>query len=499
MQIASRSDLAKDTEVMSGAAGVVGGRRLGKGACVNAGSLPGEDLPKEGPADDRVAIVARKPGNAGGAKGDRKANSPAPLLCEYPPSEVPATDKQEGEELWQRHKAERAVWSERMLIALERGIKGNRWFSLIDKVHGERTLARAWEKVRSNAGACGVDGITVEHFLKDSHHRLLDVKEHLKEGTYQPKPVKRTYIKKPGSKEKRPLGIPTVRDRVVQSAVRMVIEPIFEQNFAPASYGFRPGRSCKDALREVDRLLHGGYTQVVDIDIKGYFDSIDHARLMTLVSRRIADGRVLGLIEMFLGQGIFEGMELWEPEEGTPQGGPLSPLLANIYLDPLDWLMAEAGIRMVRYADDIVVLARSAEEAAAALERVRGWMAEAGLTLHPEKTRMVDMDQIGSHFDFLGFRFWRGKSGKLRRFIRPKSKQKFKERLRPLTKRANGHSLPVIIARLNESLRGYYGYFKHACGDALNDVDQWVRGRLRSILRKRSKRRGRARGQDHQR
>jgi RNA-directed DNA polymerase len=160
-----------------------------------------------------------------------------------------------------------------MLIALERGIKGNRWFSLIDKVYAEKTLARAWEKVLFNAGACGVDGITVGRFEKDSQSRLLDVKEHLKKGSYQPKPVKRVYIEKAGSAEKRPLGIPTVRDRVVQSAIRLVIEPIFEHDFAPSSYGFRPGRCCRDALREVEGLLRAACRHVVDIDIKGYFDS----------------------------------------------------------------------------------------------------------------------------------------------------------------------------------------------------------------------------------
>ena len=181
-------------------------------------------------------------------------------------------DKQGEEDLWQRHKAERGVWSEKMLMALDRGNKGNKWFSLIDKVGAERTLQLAWEKVQSNAGACGVDGITVDHFAKDSQARLLAVKEHIKEGVYQPKPVKRVMIPKLGSNEKRPLGIPTVRDRVVQTALRMVIEPIFEHQFAEHSYGFRPGRGCKDALRRVDKLLKSGLTHVVDVDIKGYFE-----------------------------------------------------------------------------------------------------------------------------------------------------------------------------------------------------------------------------------
>jgi len=213
---------------------------------------------------------------------------------EEPSVSVPAGDKQAEEDLWQRHKAERGVWSEPMLAALERGLKGNKWFSLIDKVWSERTLQLAWEKVKSNAGACGADGITIGRFAKDSQSRLLAVKEQLKRNTYQPKPVKRVWIEKPGSAEKRPLGIPTVTDRVVQAAVRMVIEPIFENRFAKHSYGFRPGRGCQDALRRVEELLQAGHTHVVDVDIKGCFDTIPHDRLMTLVRERIADGRVLG-------------------------------------------------------------------------------------------------------------------------------------------------------------------------------------------------------------
>jgi RNA-directed DNA polymerase len=273
---------------------------------------------------------------------------------------VPPRDKQAEEDLWQRHKAERGVWSEPMLVALERGLKGNKWFSLIDKVWSARTLELAWEKVKSNAGACGVDGITIGRFAKDSQIRLLAVNEQLKRETYQPKPVKRVWIEKPGSAEKRPLGIPTVTDRVVQAAVRMVIEPIFENRFAKHSYGFRPGCGCKDALRRVEELLRAGHTHVVDVDIKGYFDAIPHDRLMAQVRERIADGRVLRLIEGFLKQGVNEGTDWHEAkEEGTPQGGVISPLLANIYLNPLDWQMEQSGFEMVRYADDMVVLCRS--------------------------------------------------------------------------------------------------------------------------------------------
>lgn len=419
---------------------------------------------------------------------------------EEPSATVPARDKQAEEDLWQRHGAERGVWTEPMLAALDRGLKGNKWFSLIDKVSTDRTLEQAWEKVRVNAGACGVDGITVDRFAKDSQSRLLAVKEQLKRNVYQPKPVKRVWIEKPGSAEKRPLGIPTVTDRVVQAAVRMVIEPIFESRFAKHSYGFRPGCGCRDALRRVDELLHAGHTHVVDVDIKSYFDTIPHDRLMAQVRERIADGRVLGLIEGFLKQGVIEGNNWHEAkEEGTPQGGVISPLLANIHLDPLDWLMAGSGFEMVRYADDMVVLCRSHQEAAAALSKLKDWMEGAGLTLHPDKTRVVDMNLAESHFDFLGYRFQRSKRGRLMKLVRPKSQRKLRATLKPKTRRTSGKSMEAIAADLNRTLKGWYEYFKHAKPSELNGIDGWVRMRLRSILRKRHGLKGRGRGRDHQR
>ena len=250
----------------------------------------------------------------------------------------------------------------------------------------------------------------------------------------------------------------------------------------------------------MDSLLSAGHTHVVDVDIKGYFDAIPHDRLMALVRERIADGRVLGLIEGFLKQGVVEGTNWQEAkEEGTPQGGVISPLLANIYLDPLDWLMAGKGFEMVRYADDMVVLCQSREEADRALETLGEWMKEAGLTLHPEKTRLVDMNLADSHFDFLGYRFKRTKRGRLLRLVRPKSLKKLRETLKPKTRRANGKCLPAIIKSVNPALRGWYAYFKHTHPSVMAELDGWLRMRLRSILRKRVGRRGRGRGRDHQR
>ena len=298
---------------------MVGGSMSGKGSDVNTGGLPGQEVERL-PAEVRAAIVAQKSGNADGAKGGRKVEPSSEGHGEAKSSGVSATSMQGEEDLWQRCKAERGVWSEKMLMALERGIKGaersrdrqpkgcpkgersesNVWFSLIDKVYAERTLELAWGKVQSNAGACGVDGMSVGHFAKDSKSRLLAVNKRIREGTYEPKPVKRVHIPKLGSSETRPLGIPTVEDRIVQTAVRMAIEPIFEREFAEHSYGFRPGRGCKDALRRMNELLEKGLVHVVDVDIKGYFDNIPHEGLMKLVRERIADGRVLKMIENFL-------------------------------------------------------------------------------------------------------------------------------------------------------------------------------------------------------
>jgi RNA-directed DNA polymerase len=386
------------------------------------------------------------------------------------------------------------VWTERMLTALARGLKGSQWFSLIDKVYADRTLELAWEKVKSNAGGSGVDNITIARFAKDCPRGLLDLKEQLRKASYQPLPVKRVWIPKPGTKEKRPLGIPTVRDRIVQTALRMVIEPIFERHFAERSYGFRPGRGCRDALRRVQALLDEGHTWIVDADLKAYFDTIPKDRLMSRVKDRIADSRVLALIRSYLDQGVMEELTLHDPtERGTPQGAVVSPLLANIYLDPLDHLLAASGVEMARYADDFVLLCRSEEAAKAALARVQTWVAENGLTLHPEKTRIVDATRPGG-FDFLGYHFERGY-----RWPRRKALDRLKDRVRELTPRKSGQSLEETVAKLNDMLRGWFGYFKHSHRTTFPRLDSYIRGRLRSVLRKRAGKRGRGRGIDHRR
>ena len=388
--------------------------------------------------------------------------------------------------------AEPSVWTTRMLTALEEGVKGGVWFALIDKVFAERNLRAAFQQVAKNDGAAGVDHETVQAFERQLTETIRWLSEKLRTGTYTPQPIRRAHIPKLGTNETRPLGIPTVRDRVVQAAVVNVIEPIFERDFAEHSYGFRPGRGCKDALRRVSQLLKEGYVHVVDADLKGYFDSIPHDRLMSRVKERIADGRVLRLIGDFLKADILDEMKRWTPEQGAPQGAVLSPLLSNVYLDPLDHLMARHGNEMVRYADDFVILCKTAEDAARALEMVKQWVAGNGLTLHPEKTRIVDSRT--QSFDFLGYTF-QGQE----HWPRKKALQKMRDTIRAKTIRQNGRSIQCVIADVNKTVRGWFAYFKHGTDQRLyRNQDAWIRMRLRSILRRRDHRRGRGRGRDHQ-
>jgi RNA-directed DNA polymerase len=414
-------------------------------------------------------------------------------MTENKPATVPERAKQAGEIRSRWDWVEPSVWTERMLTALEEGVKGGKWFSLVDKVYALPNLRAGFKKVKANGGAAGVDHQTIEMFESHLEENLAKLAKSLKEGNYRPQAIKRVWIPKPGSTEKRPLGIPTVRDRVVQTALRNVLEPIFERDFAEQSYGFRPNRGCKDALRRVSDLLTRGNTWVVDADLKSYFDTIPHSPLTGKVEEKVSDGVVITMLKTYLKQNVMEAMERWIPEEGTPQGAIISPLLSNIYLDPLDHEMERQGVEMVRYADDFVILCQSEAAAEAALEKVQQWTAQAGLRLHPSKTRIVDATQKGG-FDFLGYHFERNM-----RWPRDKSLRKFKDTIRAETKRTNGTSLQTIIANVNRRTSGWFGYFKHSHITTHVSLDGWIRMRLRSILRRRTGRRGRGRGNDHQR
>jgi len=442
-----------------------------------------------------VSVVAMKLRNGSGAKGTQEGRDVKIDIRQatlFPLSQMTNTNRNTYAPPWEW--VEASVWTPRMLAALEtNGVRGGKWHSLIDKVYALQNLYAAWAEVKANKGAAGVDHQTIEHYERDLDANLNKLAAQLCDGNYVPQAVRRVWIPKPGSREGRPLGIPTVRDRVVQTALRNVMEPIFEVGFAAHSYGFRPGRGCRDALRRVEQLLDTGHTFVVDADLKSYFDTIPHATLRERVSMKIADGRVLALLDAFLKQDVMSTIDTTTPEAGTPQGAVISPLLSNIYLDPLDQMMAARGREMVRYADDFVILCRSQDEAEQAMQEVQDWTAKAGLKLHPEKTRVVDATQKGG-FDFLGYHFERGC-----KWPRKKSEQKMKDRVRAITKRTNGQSLRAIIKQLKPILKGWYEYFKHSNRGTWRPLDQWVRQRLRSILRRRCHRKGRGRGADCQR
>lgn len=412
---------------------------------------------------------------------------------ETAPAGVLARAIQAGEARARWSWVEPSVWTDRMLTALEEGVKGGKWYSLIDKVSSLANLRSAFAQVKRNRGSAGVDRMTIGMFEAHLEENLERLSESLKEGEYGPQAVRRVWIDKPGRREKRPLGIPTVRDRVVQTALRNVLEPIFDRDFAAQSYGFRPGRGTKDALRRVAQLLKAGYVHVVDADLQSYYDTIPRQPLLAQVRCKVADSKVLELLERYLDQDVMEGAKHWTPERGTPQGAVISPLLSNIYLDSLDHHMAQHGYEMVRYADDFVILCRSSSEAHKALAEVTAWTTAAGLRLHPEKTRIVDATQPGG-FDFLGYHFERGF-----RLPSAKSLGKIRDKIRAKTKRTSGQSLQQIVSDLRPIQKGWFEYFKHSHRRVFPALDGWIRMRLRSLLRKRRGRQGRARGPDNHR
>jgi RNA-directed DNA polymerase len=412
----------------------------------------------------------------------QKGNPAAQKQRENRPVTVPFAATPAGETLGIDQWAHRAVWTDRMVATLlEDKVRGGKWHTLIDKVFSELNLFCSACKVLGKKGAAGVDRQTVEDFAEHEREELHRLHQQLREGSYCPAAVRRTWIPKPGSSEKRPLGIPTVRDRVVQTALVHVIEPILDATFHARSYGFRHGRGCHDALRCVEELLAAGWVYVVDADLKGYFDTIPKNRLLEIIQQKVSDRRVLGLIKQFLEQGILEELRTWTPEAGVPQGAVLSPVLANAYLNPLDHQMAERGFQMVRYADDFVILCRTREEAETALAEVCRWVESHGLTLHPEKTHIVDSRE--ERFSFLGYMF----RGSLR-VPRDKSRRKFTDRIRALTPRKSGESLEVMIQRLNRTTQGWFRYFRHCRGSIFRVYDGMIRRRLRRLLLKRHRR-----------
>jgi RNA-directed DNA polymerase len=379
---------------------------------------------------------------------------------------------------------EETIWNKKMLAALENGVKGGVWFSLIDKVYSLSTLEKAWIYVKRNKGAAGVDNMDVDKFEYAKDVYIHEIHKQLKEGTYRPQAVKRVYIPK-GKGKFRPLGIPIVKDRIVQAAIKLVIEPIFENVFVESSFGFRPGRGCKDALRQVDNLIKGGNVWYADADLQAYFDTISHQRLMQKFKCYISDGALCKLIESFLKHEIMENGEIKRATAGTPQGGVLSPLLSNLYLHDLDVLLSENGFNMVRYADDFVVLANNKETVLHAERIIQQWAQENELIIHPEKSHIGNCMVKGEGFDFLGYRFEGGT-----KWVSDKSLKKYRDNIRSKTRRTSGESIEATIKKLNPVLRGWYNYFKHVTLYTMGTFDSFVRRRLRAILRKQNKRPG---------
>ncbi len=396
------------------------------------------------------------------------------------PERVPFTAIPTGETPDIRRWAQPAVWTDRMLTTLlENKVKGGKWHALIDKVYAPLNLYTAARKVTGKKKSAGVDGQSCEEFEEHLLVETQQLSEEIKAQTYRPSAVLRVHIPKPGRpNETRPLGIPTVRDRTVQRAMLDVIEPILDHQFHERSFGFRHGVGAHDALRIVEQKLQAGYVYVVDADLRGYFDTIPKDRLLALVKEHISDSRMLKLLKLFLDQNILEELREWTPIAGVPQGAVLSPVLSNLYLNPLDHQMADAGFEMVRYADDFVVLCRSQSEAEEALRLITAWVEQAGLTLHPTKTKIVD-SRVRS-FEFLGYSF---RGDKI--YPRRESLAKMKARIKELTPRKRPGSVELIVAELNRVLVGWFGYFRHCRWTIYKDLDAKIRSRLRRLLLKR--------------
>lgn len=357
--------------------------------------------------------------------------------------------------------------------------KKRKWYSLIDKVYEMRNLKEAWNKVRNNRGSGGIDGITIARFEKQKELYLREIHRLLRQHRYYPYPVKRTFIPKPDG-DKRPLGIPTVRDRVVQQALLNTLDrfKIFESKFLDCSFGFRPNRNAHQAIAKVEQLRDEGYVWVVDTDIQKFFDTVQHERLIDMIAEEISDGSVLRLIRAFLKSGVLDEGKLIIKEYGTPQGGVISPLLANIYLHPFDVEMTQRDYRMVRYADDFLVMCRTKEQAMKAFADAKEILGNLGLTLKDEKTRIA---YIGEGIQFLGFKIY-----EKHKVPKEESVKKFKENIRRVTRRLQPVKLQTVVQRVNPIIRGWGNYFKIGNVNWLfKGLDEWVRMRLRWFVEKR--------------
>lgn len=342
----------------------------------------------------------------------------------------------------------------------------------------EDLMLKAFKAVKKNKGAAGIDKMTISLYEKNLTDNLLSLMKELKKGTYQPAPLRRVYIPK-GNGKTRPLGIPTIKCRIAQEVIRRLINPIFESRFHDNSFGFRMGRNCHQAVERLLQHAGQGYRYVVDVDIKGFFDNIPHDLIMNSLASRIADGNILNLIEKLLNSGVMEEGKITPTLKGTPQGGVISPLLANITLDHLDWFLDKHGFNFVRYADDFVILCKSETEAKKALELIQNFLNEMKLETSPEKTKV---SHFSKGFDFLGFSI---KNSSIQ--MRTKSREKFKNSIRDITTRS--HNLDKeVIKRLNRVIRGTVNYFSpkfSTMKSSFYKMDRWIRKRIRCMKHKR--------------